>query len=397
MKQKNKVVYLHKKPKTNEVYYVWIWSPRRPYRHWSRNPLRWNYYNKYWKKVEILHTGLTEKKASKIERKLIKKYWRISEWTGILCNITEWGEIEKRTEQTKKKIAKANQKKIIQYDKEMNIVKVRDGIKKAAKAIGVSRNCISDCCQWKSSMSGWFKREYYNHPKYWISMSEENRKKRIQETQNKQNKRVIQYDEKMNKIKVRPSIKKASQKLNIANGSISNCCLWNLKIAWWFKREYYNHPKYWINMSEEDKQKRIKETKNKNSKKVIQYDKKMNKVKVRKSIVSAAESLDIHPMSISSCCKHKTKTSWGFKREYYNHPKYWINMSNKNKKEKLKKDKNKRYRKIVQYDKKMNKIKIWSSIKKAAKGLGLSKSAISNCCRWKSKTSWWYKREYYNK
>jgi len=48
------------------------------------------------------------------------------------------------------------------------------------------------------------------------------------------------------------------------------------------------------------------------TKKIIQYDLKMNKIKEYNSQIEASKELKIHNSNISSCCKEKSKTAGGF-------------------------------------------------------------------------------------
>lgn len=45
---------------------------------------------------------------------------------------------------------------------------------------------------------------------------------------------------------------------------------------------------------------------------------------------------------------------------------------------------------INQYDKQWNFIKTWNWCREAERITGIFNTAISQCCKWKSKTSWWF-------
>lgn len=86
---------MHKKADTKEVFYVGISGSvkyTRGYSSLQRN----NLWNKIVKKhgyiVEILHDNLSKEEAIEWECNLIKKYGKISERNGCLCNITNGGE-----------------------------------------------------------------------------------------------------------------------------------------------------------------------------------------------------------------------------------------------------------------------------------------------------------------
>ena len=70
-------------------------------------------------------------------------------------------------------------------------------------------------------------------------------------------------------------------------------------------------------------------------------------------------------------------------------------FSSKNNPSKLKKgEKHFNNKKVKQLDLNWNLIKLWDSITEAWKYFWFTHSAISWACRWKRKTSWWYKWEY---
>lgn len=53
-------------------------------------------------------------------------------------------------------------------------------------------------------------------------------------------------------------------------------------------------------------------------------------------------------------------------------------------------------KKVNQYDLQWNFIKTWDCIKDIEKELEIRNECISRCCKWKYKTSWWYKWEYFS-
>ena len=76
-----------------------------------------------------------------------------------------------------------------------------------------------------------------------------------------------------------------------------------------------NHPMYGKHHSEETKQKISEAKKGKNNpsaKRVAQYDKKGNLIKIWDYAKKASEELGIHNQSISACCKGKYKSAGGF-------------------------------------------------------------------------------------
>ena len=110
-KKNNKVVYLHKKKGTDEVVYVGIGSPSRPFNFDQRSDFWKKVHNKYGIDVEIIHSDLTWDEACKIEIELIAQYGRRDLGTGCLVNMTAGGDGMngyKHTEEHKKSISGPN-------------------------------------------------------------------------------------------------------------------------------------------------------------------------------------------------------------------------------------------------------------------------------------------------
>ena len=80
-----------------------------------------------------------------------------------------------------------------------------------------------------------------------------------------------------------------------------------------------NHHFYGKHHTEETRKKisENKKGKNKNSKKIIQYDKQMNIIKIWDYIRQASESLNIDESAISKCCRGKLKSTGGYIWKYY--------------------------------------------------------------------------------
>tara|TARA_R110000737_G_scaffold2863_2_gene7923 strand:+ start:37 stop:1008 length:972 start_codon:yes stop_codon:yes gene_type:complete len=87
-----KCVYLHKNPKTNEVFYVGIGTEKRPFDFKNRNFFWRNYYLKHGIKVCIIERGLSIEEAYLKEVKLITLYGRRNLNKGSLVNLTNGGE-----------------------------------------------------------------------------------------------------------------------------------------------------------------------------------------------------------------------------------------------------------------------------------------------------------------
>lgn len=92
VRERGKCVYLHRNPKTQEVFYVGIGVETRA-KDFSKRSIFWsNYKNKYGVEVDIVKKGLTSKEAQSIEVELIKKYGRRDLGTGSLVNLSHGGE-----------------------------------------------------------------------------------------------------------------------------------------------------------------------------------------------------------------------------------------------------------------------------------------------------------------
>ena len=92
IRERGKCVYLHRNPKTQEVFYVGIGVETRA-KDFSKRSIFWsNYKNKYGVEVDIIKKGLTSKEAQSIEVELIKKYGRRDLGTGSLVNLSHGGE-----------------------------------------------------------------------------------------------------------------------------------------------------------------------------------------------------------------------------------------------------------------------------------------------------------------
>jgi hypothetical protein len=105
-----------------------------------------------------------------------------------------------------------------------------------------------------------------------------------------------------------------------------------------------------------------------NTKSIIQYDLKMNKLNEFNSIIEASKKLNIFDTSISYCCQGKLKTCGGFIFRYQDD-------------EQSIPDLNKVHNNIVQFDLQMNKLNEFSSLTQASRKLNIHISHISYCCK----------------
>ena len=145
-----------------------------------------------------------------------------------------------------------------------------------------------------------------------------------------------------------------------------------------------NHPFYNKHHSEETKEKIGKA----NATKVIRYDLNGNFIDIWMSQEYASETLGICKTTISKCCRKEYGylTAGGYMWEFYTEDyKIKINPYNPitNK------------RKIVQYDKKGNLIKVWESIKQASEFYKVSRTCIKDCCTGRQKSCKGFVWKYY--
>lgn len=86
------VVYSHTRLDKNEVFYIGIGVPDRPYHKSDRNAI-WNrIVKKTDYRIDILYSGLTWEQAVEKEVELIKFYGRKDKGEGSLANLTDGGE-----------------------------------------------------------------------------------------------------------------------------------------------------------------------------------------------------------------------------------------------------------------------------------------------------------------
>jgi hypothetical protein len=105
------IVYAHIRLDTNQIFYVGIsMNDIRPHNKSKRNKIWKGIVKRTPYKVQILFDNLTWEEACNKEIELIKKYGRVDNNTGILCNLTDGGEGSnnfKHKQESKDKIGKA--------------------------------------------------------------------------------------------------------------------------------------------------------------------------------------------------------------------------------------------------------------------------------------------------
>ena len=92
IRERGKCVYLHRNPKTQEIFYVGIGVETRAKDKKGRSSAWNNYVNKHGYEIDIIMKGLTPKQAQSEEKRLIKLYGRRCKGEGNLVNIDSGGQ-----------------------------------------------------------------------------------------------------------------------------------------------------------------------------------------------------------------------------------------------------------------------------------------------------------------
>ena len=163
---KNCYVYLHYTKDTEKLFYVGIGTHDLIQYHskytramqcaaCSRNYLWRRYYLKHGRKVEIYKDNLTEKEAKELEIYLIKKYGRIIDGSGILCNISAGGEGRFKDN--------SNNKKIYVYNLQGVLINSFNSCKEAAIYYRLNRSNVGAAANIKKKTCGNYQFRYeYN-------------------------------------------------------------------------------------------------------------------------------------------------------------------------------------------------------------------------------------------
>ena len=182
-----------------------------------------------------------------------------------------------------------------------------------------------------------------------------------------QGKPVCQYDLYGNFIKEYPSAMQASDKTNIDNSSISACCREEILYTKNFQWKYKDSDKIIVDIS--NKIKVQQDTA------IWQYSLQEEFIKEYKNFSEAASAIKVSKSVLCNCLKGKINTCAGYKWSYANKPilkqpkKSWNG------------------KKIGQFDKNGNLIKIYESALEASKLTGISNTQIGKVCNGKAKTA----------
>lgn len=281
----------------------------------------------------------TEDQAFKTETRLIEQYGRKDKDQGILCNLTEGGEgVSCQSTETKEKRAQHHRgRKRTQQTKQ----KIKQAI--FYRYInGFSPNAQTRNKQRLNLLTT-------NH-----LQTEDVKNKRQQKTL----RRVIQYDENHNIVKIWDSAEQAAKTLGYKSATnIRSCCKQILTKAHGFIWKYEN------DVFNQQQSKFV-------SMRIIQIHPENNQeVFCWLSIKFAAEQFNISPIQLYNCAKGKYKLSAGYKWKLLSSSRNFANKP------------------IKQFDLKGNFIKTWQSAEQAAKTLNINSSGIRKCCNGKLKTS----------
>lgn len=165
MEEEITCLYFHKLP-NGKIFYVGIGDKKRPYVIASRNKFWINEVNKYGlekENIEIIYKNISWKEACKLEKTYIKLFGRRDLGLGTLVNLTDGGdgckgairsqETKNKISNSKKGIATAPIKSIIQYSLNGDKLNTFISLKEAALSLNVnttSARCfISQCANGK--------------------------------------------------------------------------------------------------------------------------------------------------------------------------------------------------------------------------------------------------------
>ena len=264
---------------------------------------------------------------------------------------------------------------------------------------------MSDESKEKMRMARFGKYKGENHPMYGKKLSEETKEKirisSLKKTREcidlvteKISKKVVQLDKDGNYIQTWKSINEAGRNLKILPTTICSCCK---------NKQCFSGGYLWIYMEDYEKMDKeqilelIKNKKrHKNSISVVQLDINGNFIKEWNSAKDAGRHIGHFDTSITSCCKNKLKTAYGYIWIYKDE---YENTKNKITKEQIEnKLLNKNCIKVVQLDKFGDVVKIWDSIKKASDYNNVSTTSINYCCKNRNNHTcgsvWMYESEY---
>lgn len=280
-----------------------------------------------------------------------------------------------------------NIRKITQYSLDNNIkIKEFNSYADAARELNLNPTCIGRCCNNKQARTGNFIFKFSEIIKPEISKDEiipiENNddiklKPPSEKTQHAIDfklhynvKKVLQFDLKLNKIREFNSQTEAAKTLNLSLNSIQKCCLNKQKTTGNFIFRFSENTQN-INYTKLTERK---------TKKIVQYDMNMNKIKEFNTQKDASVELKISTSEINRCCTNQQKKAGNFIFKYLD--------ENENKQDnngvRIINPKNK---KVSQFDLNNNIVREFNTTNEASKILNIPLHRIRSCCLNKQKTT----------
>lgn len=307
---------------------------------------------------EVLCSCLTKEEADKLEEKLINEFDTTDQNKGynLRCG---GGSRGKASEETKKKMSKAQKGKRHSEETKRKISKVKTG----QIVTKETREKISKSL--KGKMYG---------------------------GKNPSAKKTDQYALNGEFIKTWDCAKDAARALNISPSHISECCNDNFKTyggyLWrWHDEKLTKEHIKWCNTNESF-----------HGDKITQYDMNGNLIKIWDYLQCISDELGFNKSAISAAYSEnntKSKTAYGFIWKRADKPLTKEEIEQCNHKQP---DKNKRSRRsVAQYSKNNNElIKVWDSVIDASNATGILKSNIYQCCLGEKKSAGGYVWKYYD-
>ncbi len=207
-----------------------------------------------------------------------------------------------------------NAKKVIHYDDDLNIIKIYYSAGQAAQELNLDLSSICKCCRGKNKTCGNKKFKY-------LDDEDDLENKKVTGVTilkyRKNVKKVIQYDDELNIIKIYNLAKQAAKELNLNVSSIHQCCRGTNKTCGKEKYRFKFHDD--TDDLENKKVTNVVISKfNKRAKKIIHYDDDLNIIKIYDSVSQASEKLGLSMSYVYRCCKKRQKTNGKKKFKYLN-------------------------------------------------------------------------------
>jgi hypothetical protein len=136
------IVYQHIRLDTDKIFYIGIGRKKRAFNKDCRSNYWKNIVDKANYKVEILYENLNWQEACNIEINLIKKYGRVNNNTGILCNLTDGGEGRYNSKHSKETLVKLSKAKLGKTLSKETKLKMSNNSYRLRKVIDVKTNII---------------------------------------------------------------------------------------------------------------------------------------------------------------------------------------------------------------------------------------------------------------